>query len=149
MPAVHVRERPHGDFVATRLVRLIRQPVPVGRQLAGLFEECRVYERLSLPGLAPAPSPNGLRRAESQGLPERSPGSITSTRKSTPVLGTASRTISRVPSGEIEIGTWRLGLVVNRSTIPVLSAACQNRLLMPARADVKMMRRLSGVHTGL
>ena len=38
--------------------------------------------------------------------------------------------------------------VVNRSIVPVLSAACQYRFGTPPRNELKMIRRLSGVHTG-
>ena len=55
--------------------------------------------------------------------------------------------ISRRPSGDTAVGYWVSGLSVSRSTAPVPSAACQNRFRTPARSDVKISRRLSGVHT--
>jgi hypothetical protein len=53
-----------------------------------------------------------------------------------------------MPSVEIDVGYCGSGLLVNRSTVPVLSAACQNRFGGSARCDAKMMRRLSSVQTG-
>ena len=55
--------------------------------------------------------------------------------------------ISRRPSGDTPVGYWVSGLSVSRSTAPLPSAACQNRFRTPARSDVKISRRLSGVHT--
>ena len=71
------------------------------------------------------------------------------TRRSTPVVGTCSRTTSCVPSGEIESGM--LGVRTRGQALdgPVLLAACQKMLTTPARADANRTRRLSGVQTGL
>ena len=40
-------------------------------------------------------------------------------------------------------------LVVSRSTVPVPSAAWLYKFSAPARSDMKMIRRPSGVHTGI
>jgi len=54
----------------------------------------------------------------------------------------------RRPSGETAETFCALGLSLSRSTAPVPSAACQNRFRAPARSELKITRRPSGVHTG-
>ena len=57
-----------------------------------------------------------------------------------------SKPRTSVPSGETDDGNCWFALVVSRSAAPVPSAAWLYRFKMPARSDVKMIRRPSGVH---
>ncbi len=75
-------------------------------------------------------------------------GSRRRTRKSLPVVGTGSRTISRVPSGRSTSGNWTVRTRGQPLDGPRVLAACLKRLRAPARPDEKRSRRPSGIHTG-
>ena len=65
------------------------------------------------------------------------------------VLGAMTQPTIPVPSGATHDGVSPVPLCVTRSTTPVPSAACMNRLDAPARCEENTMRRPSDVQTGL
>src|SRR2546425_6101070 len=78
--------------------------------------------------------------------------SAASTARPSPVglVAGAPKIAISVPSDEIDVGNCTPIYVVRRTGAPFPSAACQYRLgVPPPRVDVQMMRRPSGVHTGL
>ena len=124
--AVHLGKRPHVDLEPARVIRLVGEPAAVGRD-----DPVPLGER----GSARAASRDGSRPTSS-------------CMTSSPVFGAVSVKISRRPSGDTAVAFCWLGLSVSRSTAPVPSAACQKRFTSPARSELKITRRPSGVHTG-
>ena len=118
-----VRKGPDVDFKGARTVGVVRQPQAVGRDDAAAH-----VEALGSSGVT---------------LCVPSSATIRSSR-----VGVASLNTTPVPSGVIPEANWPLLLVVSRSAAPVPSAACHQRLNWPPRFELKMIRRLSGVHTG-
>ena len=128
-------KRPHVHFISTRLVRLIREPSPVRREVRLLLRERTVEERdrrSSLPARVRRLPPSG-RIIRSQLVSEVS-----------------SSKARNLPLGCQETGHCGCLASVRRSALPVPSVRCQYRLGgWLSRFELNTMRRPSGVHTAL
>ena len=136
--AVHLRERPHVDLDAPGLVRLVGEVAAVGRELRPASVEQGLESGTTRDGLARA---TGLAPVGSRGSPGETAGPVAA-------LDTFEADES-VPSGVMDIGYCGFGARRQPVEVPVPSAAWLYRFSTPARSDVKMIRRPSGVQSGI
>ena len=135
--AVHLRERPHVDLAPPRFT-------PTGTRGSG--RRARTPPRLRRTGSGTAP-PRRLHGRWTGPRPARQ-ARDRETARTPRDLDTVSKPTTSVPSGVMDDGNCGFALVVSRSTAPVPSAAWLYRFSTPARSDVKMIRRPSGVQSG-